>query len=133
MNPLLIAVIADDLTGVCDTGAQFASAGLRTIGSVHGEHESEEIPQVLLVNTQSRSMGREEASRTLAQTVRGLRSFEPKWFFKKIDTALRGNIAIEVFSMMEALGRDLALYVASIPGAGRTTVGGCSVFQGRSY
>jgi D-threonate/D-erythronate kinase len=130
MNPLLMAVIADDLTGVCDTGAQFASAGLRTIASVHWEHESEEIPQVLLVNTQSRSMGREEASRTLAQTVRGLKPFEPKWFFKKIDTALRGNIAIEVFSMMEALRRDLALYVASIPGAGRTTVGGCQYFKG---
>jgi D-threonate/D-erythronate kinase len=130
MNPLLMAVIADDLTGVCDTGAQFASAGLRTVGSVDWEFKSKEIPQVLLVNTQSRSMGREEASRILAQAVRGLRPFEPKWFFKKIDTALRGNIAIEVFSMMEALGRDLAFYIASIPGAGRTTVGGCQYFHG---
>ena len=55
MNPL-IAVIADDLTGVCDTGAQFASAGLRTIGSVTQEFKSEAVPRVLLVNTQSRSL-----------------------------------------------------------------------------
>jgi hypothetical protein len=36
-----VAVIADDLTGVCDTGAQFASAGLRTVGSV----DQESIPR----------------------------------------------------------------------------------------
>jgi hypothetical protein len=31
MKPL-IAVIADDLTGICDTGAEFASAGLQERG-----------------------------------------------------------------------------------------------------
>ena len=103
MNPL-IAVIADDLTGVCDTGAQFASAGLRTVGSVDKEFKSEDIPQVLIVNTQSRSLEGREASLVIQQAAVGLKRFEPKWFFKKIDTALRGNIAIEVFSMMEALG-----------------------------
>ncbi len=129
MNPS-IAVIADDLTGVCDTGAQFASAGLRTIGSVTQEFKSETVPQVLLVNTQSRSLEGREASLVIQQTAAGLKRFEPKWFFKKIDTALRGNIAIEVSSMMEALGVRTVLYAASIPGAGRTTVNGCQFFRG---
>ena len=129
LNPL-IAVIADDLTGVCDTGAQFASAGLRTIGSVSQEFKSETVPQVLLVNTQSRSLEGREASLVIQQTAAGLKRFEPKWFFKKIDTALRGNIAIEVLSMMEALGVRTVLYAASIPGAGRTTVNGCQFFRG---
>ena len=129
MNPL-IAVIADDLTGVCDTGAQFASAGLRTIGSVTQEFKSKTVPRVLLVNTQSRSLGDREASRLIQQTATELKRFEPKWFFKKIDTALRGNIAIEVLSMMEALGVRTVLYAASIPGAGRTTVKGCQFFRG---
>lgn len=42
MKPL-IAVIADDLTGVCDTGAQFASAGLRPIGSVNTEKTRDQL------------------------------------------------------------------------------------------
>jgi uncharacterized protein YgbK (DUF1537 family) len=129
MNPL-IAVIADDLTGVCDTGAQFASAGLRTIGSVTQEFKSKAVPRVLLVNTQSRSLEGREASLVIQQTAAGLKKFEPKWFFKKIDTALRGNIAIEVSSMMEALGVRTVLYAAAIPGAGRTTVNGCQFFRG---
>ncbi len=129
MNPF-IAVIADDLTGVCDTGAQFASAGLRTIGSVTQEFKSEAVPRVLLVNTQSRSLEGREASLVIQQTAAGLKKFEPKWFFKKIDTALRGNIAIEVLSMMEALGVRTVLYAAAIPGAGRTTVKGCQFFRG---
>ncbi len=129
MNPF-IAVIADDLTGVCDTGAQFASAGLRTIGSVTQEFKSEAVPRVLLVNTQSRSLEGREASLVIQQTALGLKKFEPKWFFKKIDTALRGNIVIEVSSMMESLGVRTVLYAAAIPGAGRTTVNGCQFFRG---
>ena len=129
MKPL-IAVVADDLTGVCDTGAQFASAGLRTVGSVDKEFRSEDIPQVLIVNTQSRSLEDREASRCIERAVVGLKGLKPKWFFKKIDTALRGNIATEVVSMMEVLGVNLGLYVAAIPGAGRTTVNGCQFFRG---
>ena len=71
-----------------------------------------------------------EASRSVRRAVAGLKRFRPKWFFKKIDTALRGNIAMEVYSMMEALGVNFALYVAAIPGAGRTTVKGCQLFHG---
>ncbi|OGP92655.1 MAG: hypothetical protein A2156_04695 [Deltaproteobacteria bacterium RBG_16_48_10] len=129
MNPL-IAVVADDLTGVCDTGAQFASAGLRTIGFVDREFKAGDRPQVLIVNTQSRSLGGQEASLIIQQAAVGLKKFEPKWFFKKIDTALRGNIAIEVLSMMEGLGINLVLYVAAIPRAGRSTVNGCQFFHG---
>ena len=129
MNPL-VAVIADDLTGVCDTGAQFASAGLRTIGSVDPGFKSGDIPHVLLVNTQSRSLGSGDASLVVQRAAAGLREFRPKWFFKKIDTALRGHIAVEVVAMMESLGINTALYAASIPGAGRTTVNGCQFFHG---
>ena len=32
--------------------------------------------------------------------------------------------------MMEVLGVNLVLYVAAIPGAGRTTVNGCQFFRG---
>ncbi|HSB05377.1 MAG TPA: four-carbon acid sugar kinase family protein [Thermodesulfobacteriota bacterium] len=129
MNPL-IAVIADDVTGVCDTGAQFASAGLRTVGSVDKEFKSKDIPQVLIVNTQSRSLEDREASHCIEHAVVGLKSLKPRWFFKKIDTALRGHVATEVVSMMEVLGVHLGLYVAAIPGAGRTTVNGCQFFRG---
>jgi uncharacterized protein YgbK (DUF1537 family) len=129
MNPL-IAVIADDLTGVCDTGAQFAAAGLRTVGSVDGRFRSRDIPQVVLVNTQSRSSGPGDAPLIVQRAAAGLREFGPKWFFKKIDTALRGHIAAEVVAMMETLGVNTALYAASIPGAGRTTVNGCQFFRG---
>ena len=129
MNPLIV-VIADDLTGVCDTGAQFASSGLRTIGSVEKEFNSKDIPEVLIVNTQSRGMDEPEAYHSVRRAVAGLKRFKPKWYFKKIDTALRGNIATEVYSMMEGLGVHFALYVAAIPGAGRTTVKGCQLFHG---
>ncbi len=126
----LVAVVADDLTGVCDTGAQFASVGLRTVGSVDKEFQPEDIPDVMIFNTQSRSLEGSEASRSVRQAVTVLKRFKPTWFFKKIDTALRGNIAVEVCSMMESLGVNSVIYVAAIPVAGRTTVKGCQLFRG---
>ncbi len=129
MTPL-VSVVADDLTGVCDTGAQFASSGLRTIGSVDSDFNTSDMPHVQIVNTQSRGMGDGEASLAVQRAVTRLKRFRPRWFFKKIDTALRGNIAAEVFSMMNALEMTGVLYVASIPGAGRTTVNGAQFFHG---
>ncbi len=129
MNPLM-AVIADDLTGVCDTGAQFALNGLRTVGSVDWKFRSAAIPKVVIVNTQSRSMGPEEAFPRVRKAAIDLKRLKPNWFLKKIDTALRGNIAVEISSMMESLEVETVIYVASIPGAGRTTVNGIQFFHG---
>ncbi|HRY78785.1 MAG TPA: four-carbon acid sugar kinase family protein [Spirochaetia bacterium] len=51
------AVIADDLTGAGDTGAQFARAGLRT-RSLFGDWAPEDIEgsDALVVNTDSRPL-----------------------------------------------------------------------------
>ena len=71
-----------------------------------------------------------KASRCIEHAVTELKRFKPRWFFKKIDTALRGHIAAEVNSMMGVLGVNVVLYVAAIPVAGRTTAGGCQFFHG---
>ena len=131
MIPLRVAVIGDDLTGICDTGAPFASVGLRTLGLVHPASRFTKIPEVLLVNTQSRRMGPQNASQAVKQATEGLKQNQPRWLFKKIDTALRGNLSAEVISAMEASGIRLALLVAAIPKANRSTVGGCQFLRGK--
>ena len=127
---MVIAIIADDLTGACDTGAQLASTGLRTIACITHEFSADEIPQVLIANTQSRGMEPLAASKSVQQAAMRLKRMKPKWFFKKIDTALRGNIATEILSMMDTLGIGTALFVGAIPQAGRTTIGGCQFLHG---
>ena len=131
MISLRVAVIGDDLTGICDTGAPFASAGFHTFGLVHPASRFTEIPEVLLVNTQSRRMGPQDASQAVKQATEGLEKSHPRWLFKKIDTALRGNISAEVISAMEASGICLALLVAAIPKANRSTVRGCQFLRGK--
>jgi len=127
---LLFGIIADDFTGVCDTGAQFASAGLRTIGSVTDEFIFQAIPDALILNTQSRGLTAPEAFSTASRAVKKLSLFQPTWVFKKIDTALRGNIAAEVLAVMDVLGRGTAFFAGAIPRAGRTTVGGFQYLHG---
>jgi uncharacterized protein YgbK (DUF1537 family) len=129
-NQLLIAVVADDLTGTCDTGAQLASAGLRTLGCVTVDPPAGEVPDVLILNTQSRALDPVEAAASVAEAARRLAPAQPLWLFKKIDTAFRGHVATEVLALMEATGRRLALMAPAIPGDGRATVGGCQLFRG---
>ena len=132
MISLWVAVIGDDLTGICDTGAPFASAGLHTLGLVHPASRFTKTPEVLLVNTQSRRMEPQDASQAVKQATEGLKKEnQPRWLFKKIDTALRGNLSAEVISAMEASGVCLALLVAAIPKANRSTVRGCQFLRGK--
>ena len=46
------------------------------------------------------------------------------WFYKKIDSALRGHPRDELLAAMEAIGATRALVAPAFPAEGRTTVGG---------
>jgi uncharacterized protein YgbK (DUF1537 family) len=48
----------------------------------------------------------------------------PRWFYKKIDSALRGHPREELLAAMSAAGRDRALVAPAFPAEGRTTIGG---------
>jgi len=51
-------------------------------------------------------------------------------FYKKIDSTLRGNIAIETLAMLEALNWDAAIIIPAFPSEGRITVGGYHLLKG---
>ncbi|RPJ15472.1 MAG: hypothetical protein EHM37_03620, partial [Deltaproteobacteria bacterium] len=69
-------VVADDMTGGGDTGAQFAKKGLRALLVTPGISAS--LPadyltwDVLVVNTHSRAMGAAQAHQTVAAILQRL-------------------------------------------------------------
>ncbi|MCX5820690.1 MAG: four-carbon acid sugar kinase family protein [Deltaproteobacteria bacterium] len=122
-------LIADDLTGGADAGAQFAKRGLKTLlipfrGEDAVPLAAQPAQDVLVLNTASRSLPPAEAFRMLSNLLKG---FDPKRFpilYKKIDSTLRGNIGSEIDAILQETNLPLCFLAPSYPEQDRVLVGG---------
>ncbi len=127
-----VAVIADDLTGANDTGVQFAKLGLRTLVVLSASLDNLDLNHfdAVVVNTDSRAMDSQLAYSVTSQVSRELRGYKPCLVYKKFDSTLRGNIAIELDAIMEGFGFNSAVVAPAFPQLGRTTEGGTHLVNG---
>lgn len=126
-----LLIIADDLTGSNDAGAQFAKCGIRSIVLV--EPHLSELPRgypVVVVNTESRHVTPREAARRVARVTKLGVDAEVPHFFKKTDSTLRGNIAAELKALLEFTGERCIPFIPAFPEMGRTTRGGIHYVHG---
>jgi len=123
-------LIADDLTGGADTGAQFAKRGMKTLllpfrGKDYGfPLASRPAPDVLVINTITRSLPPAEAFDILSALLKG---FDPEQFpliYKKIDSTLRGNFGTEIDAILQQTNLPLCFLAPSYPEQGRVLRGG---------
>lgn len=119
-------IIADDLTGACDTGVHFAHKGFETV--VHfetpGAHHPEDIP---VFNTQTRAKSRPTATRVAAQTVAA--APDCSVLYKKIDSTLQGHIAAELEVSLRGSRRS-AVFAPAYPAMRRTVREGVLIAPG---
>lgn len=111
-----LAILADDLTGACDTGAVFAGAGAVPV-TVWPQRSSDAAVRV--VDTETRGVAAHEAARRVTAAVV---TSPAARYFKKIDSTLRGQIGAEVDALMRAVGASSALLTPAFPAQGRTVV-----------
>ena len=125
-----LAIIADDLTGAADTSSCFAQAGLATLVPFHTS--SLPAADVLALSTESRDLTVDAASKAVAGAVQAVMrraDDEPVlWWYKKIDSVLRGHPRDELLAVMETVGVNRALVAPAFPREGRTTLGGRQYF-----
>lgn len=136
---LSVGIVADDLTGACDTALQFFSAQAQThilldfqkLARDEGTLDSDEENQVWSINTASRHMEPLEAQAMVRQAVAFCRDkLGVENFYKKIDSTLRGHIAHECLGMLDELKAQCAVIVPAYPLEGRRTVGGYQLVRG---
>ena len=129
----LIGIIADDLTGANDTALQFHLRGSNTQILLDYEAYLQTIKnaQTWAISTETRNVDSEVASRKVrAATKVFIEKLNLEFFYKKIDSTLRGNIALETLAMLEVLNWDAAVLVPAFPSEGRITVGGYHLLKG---
>ena len=128
-----IGIIADDLTGANDTALQFhiAGANTRIVLSPNENYIPEGNVQAWAIPTETRNIAPEEAYEKIIETAYFMRDkLDIGYFYKKIDSTLRGNIAVETLGLMQVLEMDAAIIMPAFPNESRVTVGGYHLSKG---
>ncbi len=123
----MITIIADDFTGANDTGMQFISGHGDPVVVIHpltAFKKTHLSAPVLIVDTESRHLGAQDAYDRIKSTVRLLGERNNDIVFKKIDSTLRGNIGSEIDALMDASGYSHAFVISAAPENGRTVKDG---------
>ncbi|WP_336338789.1 four-carbon acid sugar kinase family protein [Haloarcula brevis] len=129
-----VCIVADDLTGAMDTSQGFAVRGHGTAVVAVPPEESGRLDRrpdspILGVNTDTRYDDAATAADVVAKVVR---TVPAETVYKKVDSTLRGNVAVETDAALTASGADVALVAPAFPMAGRTTLNGVHYVDGTS-
>ncbi len=128
-----IGIIADDLTGADDTALQFHLRGANTqiLLDYSFMPENKANTQVWAIPTETRNTDAHTAYEKVKQAAKILsEDLNVEYFYKKIDSTIRGHIAVEALGVLDALEWDAAVIIPAFPQEGRTTIGGYHLLKG---
>ena len=129
----LVGIIADDLTGANDTALQFhqRGAGTKILLDCECTPKVKKGTEVWALSSESRNVPAEVAVSRVERAVTTLaENFSFDYYYKKIDSTLRGHIALETLTMLNILDYDAAVIFPTFPQEGRITVGGYHLCKG---
>lgn len=100
-----IIVIADDITGAAEIAGIAHRYGLKTVLSIfpsspQGGTEGDLDADVIVIATDARSYGAEEAARLTSEAIKCLTVLPSDHVFRKTDSALRGNVKEELDAIL---------------------------------
>ena len=124
-------IIADDLTGACDTGAIFAQKGLATVVVLDRRRRLDAGAEVVVLTSKSRNDPVRSARRKVEEACRYLRARRIGVLYKKIDSTLKGNVLEETSTVMTASEFSRALLCPAYPAQGRKVRRGVLFVRGR--
>lgn len=112
-------VIADDLTGGNATSVLLKKEGLDAMTCISRDFKKMDM-DALIYSTNSRGIEKEEAYNRVFECTLQLKNNNVRFFSKRIDSTMRGNIGAEIDAMLDALGEhSAALCTPAYPDSGR--------------
>ncbi len=124
MTELLI--IADDLTGAIEAGVQLSKCGITASIAIDPDTDLKPILvneniTVLVVNTESRHLLPKEAATRIRGVFQSVGGKGIKWFYKKTDSTMRGNIGSELEAFLKEIHQSVLPYIPAHPKLKRFT------------
>lgn len=125
-----LVVLTDDLTGALDSGVQLSNAGIKTLVSLHVNFNAASDYEVLVIDLQSRHLSKENAYNEVFKAASAAYSHGVQLVYKKVDSALRGNIGAELEALLKASGIKRLLFIPAYPKNDRITIDGVHWING---
>jgi D-threonate/D-erythronate kinase len=143
----LIVIVADDITGAADCGVACSAAGLSTVVALNDAARAKDLDaEAIAFDADTRYQSSDQAYAATAQAVRELcATGDVRVLYKKIDSTLRGNFAIEIAAARDSSAGlifghrtgnviaphpPLCIVAPAFPATGRTTRDGRMFIQG---
>ncbi|MBD1382207.1 four-carbon acid sugar kinase family protein [Metabacillus arenae] len=127
-----IGVIADDLTGANATGVRLTKQGFEAATMVYYDQPLVSgAYNAVCVDTDSRYAKEDIAKMRVQKVLKNFANWGADVICKRIDSTVRGNIGVEIDTVLTELGeKSIAVVVASFPDSGRITSGGYLLVEG---
>ena len=118
----MIVVLADDFSGAAEIAG--TASCLKLAAEVQISFDPTSSADVLVVDTNTRSLPAEAAASRAAAIAKQVRNSKSTWIFKKIDSLLRGPVLAEAEAVRDVLGARRILLAVSNPTLGRVVSDG---------
>ena len=126
-----LLILADDFTGALDTGVQFSGKGIRTQVVVSGHWvEPDSDCDVIVIDVETRHVPKEKAYEIVYDVCQQAVKYGIRCFYKKTDSALRGNVGSELQAAADAVFGKNIVFVPAFPAMRRITVDGVHYIDG---
>ena len=126
-----LLILADDFTGALDTGVQFSGKGIRTQVVVSGHWvEPDSDCDVMVIDVETRHVPKEKAYEIVNDVCQRAVKYGIRCFYKKTDSALRGNVGSELQAAADAVFGKNIVFVPAFPAMRRITVDGVHYIDG---
>lgn len=124
-RPENMIVLADDLTGTLDTAVQFSEYGIFAMAfpTMKSFFENETDADVYVINTSTRHLQAQEAYQSIFSLAKYIYEHGGCRVLKKTDSALRGNIGIELTAVLNAFHEKVLHFIPAYPDMNRYTRG----------
>ena len=126
-------IVADDLTGANDTALQYFKNNLsaRIIIDCSKEFSDVEDVDIWAISTESRNISKEESVDRIVWVVNRIKErLGIDNYYKKIDSTLRGNVGVEIVTLMEMLSVDAVIVSPAYIEEGWSTIGAYQLLNG---
>jgi len=127
-----VIVVADDFTGANDTGVQLTKQGYATITILdkHAIKSYENTLDAIVIDTETRTGLSKDVYQEIEEVSQLIKPYKDAIVYKKVDSTLRGHIAVELMAMRDVLQPELIVFAPAFPKNGRTTHQGIHLLNG---
>jgi len=122
---LEFVILADDLSGACDTAVQFNNFGYKTlvVPKLPDFKNINSKYNVLAITTNSREIEITKAKEKVSKACQFVKKLKNIKIYKKIDSTWRGNIGAEMETIIQELGLSFGLICSAYPANMRIGLG----------